>query len=648
MISFMRTQRNSVVYACLGVITVLLGASIVLLILRRDLVTSIAADPVSMLTHLNGGRALARFILLSIAGLIGVVALVWPRQAWRVLTTFFRAEAHPLNLAIFRIVLFAFLLTLVNLQELVFYSSLPSSLLVAPRGMGWLHHVVPFTATTVTVAVLVFRCFCVLAIIGLFSRFSALMVVVCGLYVLGVPQFFGKVNHYHHLMWFAGLLAVSRSGDALSVDALISAWRRATKGSIEPPGPSRGYALPLRFVWLLIGIAYFFPGFWKFWTSGFDWIMTDNLRYQMYAKWVELDGWVPFFRIDHYPSLYHLSALATIVFEIGFIFFVLFPRVRPLFAVGGLAFHTMTGLFMRISFLPLQVCYVAFFNWYSIFQRVGRWLFPGMLYVVYDGNCTLCRRTIGSLRVFDLFGRITYVNALDAAALRANKLEWLDETATLTDMHVVGDGAIPTGYNAYRALAWRIPVLWPTLPFLGLAPVEALGTRIYRRVADSRVCRVNHPPQKAAPRPQQRFIVYAIAVVGVLLIVPNLFFGANRTMSAWPFACYPTFDSIKGPTMNGLMIETQDASGTQLVLEPYPLHETMSSERWQGLVRNVLNAKADDQARRLTALWQVVAQQSPAFANTRTVRFYKVTISTIPEERARPPLEQELLAELTV
>ena len=38
------------------------------------------------------------------------------------------------------------------------------------------------------------------------------------------------------------------------------------------------------------------------------------------------------------------------------------------------------------------------------------------------------------------------------------------------------------GYDAYRAMAFRLPVLWPVLPLLFLWPVPQVGRRIYRSV----------------------------------------------------------------------------------------------------------------------------------------------------------------------
>ena len=48
--------------------------------------------------------------------------------------------------------------------------------------------------------------------VGLFTRTSALFTTVLSFYVLGIPQFYGKVNHYHHLLWFAGILRQADAG----------------------------------------------------------------------------------------------------------------------------------------------------------------------------------------------------------------------------------------------------------------------------------------------------------------------------------------------------------------------------------------------------------------------------------------------------
>jgi hypothetical protein len=133
-------------------------------------------------------------------------------------------------------------------------------------------------------ALLLFRVACVATVLGCFTRVSAVLTVLAGAWSLAIPQLYGKLNHDHHVMWFAALLAVSPCADVLAIDAVRAARRRADRGAVDPPGPARAYALPIRVIWVLLGIVYFFPGFWKIWTTGFTWISADNLRNQMFSS----------------------------------------------------------------------------------------------------------------------------------------------------------------------------------------------------------------------------------------------------------------------------------------------------------------------------------------------------------------------------
>ena len=325
-----------------------------------------SADPVMV-------RLLAsRIVFVNLVAQLVMTAALLRDRTQRLLQEFFTAPAHPLNLAVFRVVLFYSFLMSVRLDEIVRYSQLPAGLRVTPEGIGRLLLHLPINESWARAASILLMGCCWTGMLGVFSRTSALLAALLGTYALGIPQCFGKVNHYHHLIWFALILAASRCGDALSLDAFIAARRRAKQDLTQAPVGSQVYGLPLRFVWLLMGVLYFFPGFWKVWTSGFDWALGDNLRFQLYAKWFELDGWMPFFRIDHYPLLYRLAGLGTLIFETSFIILVFFPRLRPLAVSSGLAFHTMTKTFMRISFASLELSYVTFVDWHALGQRIGR------------------------------------------------------------------------------------------------------------------------------------------------------------------------------------------------------------------------------------------------------------------------------------
>src|SRR6202171_4707697 len=421
---------------------------------------------------------------LFLAGLL----LMRQQKAPRLIKAFFSAQADPINLAMFRVVFFVALACSFSVPNIVWFSSIPAELRFPPPGLHWLLAHLPINETWAWSASVLLLFFCFTAAVGLFTCTSAVVCLVLGLYVLGIPQCYGKINHYHHLLWFTAILAVSPCADVLSIDAIRWSRKRADNGRTEPPGSSNVYALPLRFVWLLMGAIYFSAGFWKVWTGGYKWAFSDNPRNMFYNKWMEFGVWRPFFRIDQHPFLYQMSAAASIAFELSFIVIIFFPAIRYLAALGGLAFHNMTGLFMRIYFWQMQGCYVSFVDCQRVFRCAGRRLFSEEMYLIYDGNCRLCRRTIAALRTLDVFGRVHYLSAFDEPAIRSHGLDWLNSDDLLLNMHAVKGRKVWRGFAAYRTLAQRLPVLWPLVPFLYLWPLTLIGRRVYRHVADTRAC----------------------------------------------------------------------------------------------------------------------------------------------------------------
>ena len=610
----------------------------------------------SPLMESRQGRLFLSRILVVCIALYGVLLLVILRDYFlRIVKEFFRATAHPINLAVFRIVVFCILLFWASrgFSRIVWYSQVPPEFRIAPVGLKWILDVLPINETWATIACALLLVFSFTAMIGFFTRTSAWITVITGVYALGIPELFGKVDHYHHLVWFPAILAASRCGDVFSVDAIFGAWRRADHGITDPPEASNAYALPLRFVWLLMGIMYFFPGFAKLWICGFDWALSENIKFMMYDKWDYPDGWMPFFRIDQYPVLYKLGGLATIVFEVSFLFLIFFPRLRFLAVAGGFAFHTMTELFLRISFRELLRCYVVFFDWNMIFRRLGGWIYREQMSVIYDGNCSRCRRTIAFLRVFDIFGRLTYVNAHDRQSISDLGLLWLDSSVMMTDICVAGAHRNSwTGFFAYRILAARIPILWPILPLLYVWPIPAIGTRLYRHVADSRTCSIVPYAKTKAFNPNNAG-VRPIVTVGVILLGANIVCALGGVTKSWPFAVYPTFATMVGEktlekkttrTTIAMTVLTSAAENRSLDAlarkPPFPRHYTRMIER-------ILKTQDDTERHALLkALWQLWVQNDLTLRQVSSVGFYKVSLWTIPERYKENPIQQELLLEL--
>ncbi len=107
--------------------------------------------------------------------------------------------------------------------------------------------------------------------------------------------------------------------------------------------------------------------------------------------------------------------------------------------------------------------------------------------VLYDGDCGLCSRTMRVLRALDIRKKTVQTDILRDWEPVHEQFPQLDFDSCLRDMHVIDrQGRIFVGFDAYRSLAWVLPLAWPVIPILYLPPVRWCGMKIYRYVADHR------------------------------------------------------------------------------------------------------------------------------------------------------------------
>src|SRR5262249_36050545 len=162
-----------------------------------------------------------------------------------------------------------------------------------------------------------------------FARTAALLAGILSIYVLGIPQCFGQANHFHFVVWFAVLLALSRCADAWSLDSLIQRRRHGR----DSPADSIVYARPIRWVWLLMGAMYLVPGLWKIGRTGNLWFFGGSLISYAEAKWLGA-RLIPSFRIDPPPALAGAMGIGAIGFELPFLPLVLFRQTRLIVAAA--------------------------------------------------------------------------------------------------------------------------------------------------------------------------------------------------------------------------------------------------------------------------------------------------------------------------
>jgi hypothetical protein len=561
---------------------------------------------------------ITRCALLITAGALAAIALLHRDRIAGEIRALVNMKSDPINLAIFRIVVFWQIYSICYVDYITRVASMPDGLQYPPQTAIplaawalWPHHWV--APHFIHLGLVAMQWASIAGIIGLFSRTSAAVTAFLFLLAWGRVQWYGKVDHHHHLLWFVLLLMFSPCGDAWSLDAIWAALRRAARGVTAPPGPSRRYGTPLSFCMLLFGVIYFFPGLWKICRSGLDWALSDSPKFMMQTEWRFYGDWSPIMRFDLHPAMYHLGALATMLFELSFIFLLLFRRTRPWAAVLGFGFHWMTYFTLNISFETLRNCYVLFIDWGSLFRWMGRKLFVEELVIVYPPRS---RRRVALLRAFDVFGRIQWTEGLSSAGI-------------IREQEVRGLGL-------YRLAAKRMPLLWLALPFLYL-PFQAERPR---------ASETGPPPEAPAYSPVSRptFVI----LMGCLLLLANITAGVFRDMDGWPFACYPPFDGLSEPEYRTLQIwvTLEDGKEHMIVADDY---RKSFGNRWSNLLQRILQTRDPaERNRRLSVVWKALSSQEPRFAHTKCIRFVSVRSFVDPDRRQEDPDDPQVLLETQV
>ena len=170
----------------------------------------------------------------------------------------------------------------------------------------------------------------------------------------------------------------------------------------------------------------------------------------------------------------------------------LFSRVaRWIVPAGVFALQIGISALMGPDFDTFLICYLFWVPWDRMGEILGRRRAaapPKRRHAfIYDGSCGLCQRTVAVLRRIDLLGRLEFLDALADWPRVQAAYPSLVQNDCLQTMHVVTrQGRVETGFDAYRAVAWSVPLLCPIAPLLYVPGVPWVGRRVYAAVAARR------------------------------------------------------------------------------------------------------------------------------------------------------------------
>jgi hypothetical protein len=211
---------------------------------------------------------------------------------------------------------------------------------------------------------------CLLATIGFLFPVTALVAAGTSLYVAGLPQNFGKINHANLIALVPIVLAFSRASDAWSVDAW---WRRRFRRSYNPNlGWKSEYRWPITFIGTLVIVMYGSAGWTKLIETGWDWAFSDSFRWLLlrhhftHEPPTRLGVW-----IAEYPLLCKGLAFCSLCLEISMPIGLFNAHARkiliPSCALLQLGIWLTLGVFFQMM-IPIFLCLVP---WQPFVDRVA-------------------------------------------------------------------------------------------------------------------------------------------------------------------------------------------------------------------------------------------------------------------------------------
>ncbi len=333
----------------------------------------------------------------------------------------------------------------------------------------------------------IFVIFSFLFLIGLWSQVSCVLMVMSCYYFYALNSFHVGTLSWDILLVTLFLMCITdHHGDYFSVDALL----RQDPESFKKKRP----VFIQRLLQMQVGFTFFYTALYKVSASG-NWLHDNPIYYLMNypAAGVTKTFLLREFIIDK-PQLCYLLGILILSVEFLFIFLLFWRKTRISAIYLGIFFHITLILTLdvpAIFFFLFPAQLLLFIN----SKDIVRWVenrrdvhavSSRRIKLIYDGHCQLCLSSMRSLRVMDLFALLEMIDAQtlsDPALLHPQMTkEDLRSQICLID----SSGSLFKGFEVFRFLACRLPMMFPLIPAFYFPGMGVLGPIIYKLIAKNR------------------------------------------------------------------------------------------------------------------------------------------------------------------
>jgi hypothetical protein len=281
----------------------------------------------------------------------------------------------PLNLGVCRVLFFALMCVMFLALPIRPFAEVGTSsvywdpvflLKVAEKIAHVLHLPIIAPAPVMGLIGIVWKLSLMMACVGLFTRASTIIAFVLGTYITGLSNSYGKIeSQLLPLIFIMGFLALSRCGDAVSLDAIFRRRRR-------PIAPSGEYRWPVRMVWVLMAVIFFNAGTAKLRHSGYRWAWAENFQLLLITQFYNANP--PVVRIGLFIAnhvwLARLFAAGSLCVETLFPLALFTRWGRWFFPLAAFGMQVGIGLLMNIWFVGFLGAYLFWVPWDKVIDRL--------------------------------------------------------------------------------------------------------------------------------------------------------------------------------------------------------------------------------------------------------------------------------------
>jgi len=249
---------------------------------------------------------------------------------------FWFEPAAPTNLGIIRVLFFAGMLAFYWSTDFSGWGDV-ANVFWFPLPLFAVLHLPVLSREHLALAQAFWKLLLLLAALGVCTRITTAGAAVLGTYLLGLPHNFGKLHHFDAILVIGmGVLALGRCGDAGSLDA----WRRRATDRVPLSGE---YRWPVQAMWLALAMIYVTAGTAKLWTSGWTWIVSDNMRLRLISANYHIASTDPVtnwgLALAPVPLLPEILGALAVLIELAYPLTLVSPASRVVLVPAAILMH---------------------------------------------------------------------------------------------------------------------------------------------------------------------------------------------------------------------------------------------------------------------------------------------------------------------